>query len=267
MSKKKQRSSKDRQIEILKDQLEKNGVAMAEDKKRKNWSVHDIKTIRPLNEPQEQMFRSYFQGNHVIANGSAGTGKTFAALYLALNDILSKERPQKKLIIVRSPVTTRDIGHLPGTREEKLEPYENPYRDILSDLVGNLNTYDDMKEARVIEFMPTSHIRGLNWDDCVVVVDEVQNLNFHEINSVITRLGEGSRLIVVGDLIQSDLYKTKFDSSGMDKFLEIAEKVSEFDEVMFGPHDIVRSDFVKSWICALEDHEGIAGKVNLAKAS
>lgn len=252
---KKAENARNAQLRLLEEGLVNNGIAMAENRKRKSWSVHDIRTIKPLNEPQRQMFTSYLSGNNVIANGSAGTGKTLAGMYLALNDVFSKETPQKKVIIVRSAVTSREIGHLPGNVDEKLAPYEAPYRDIVGFLMKNGNAYDDMKEAGVVEFMPTSHLRGLNWDNCVVLVDEVQNLNFHEVNTVITRVGVESSLIMIGDQIQTDLYKSHNDKSGMDRFLNVARKMPEFDEVIFTKYDILRSDFVKSWICALEDLE------------
>jgi len=248
-------SPKDKKIRDLEVGLINNGFAMAENtRKRKNWTIHDLKTIKPLNEPQRAMFEAYFQDFHIIANGSAGTGKTLASLFLALNDVLSKDRPQQRVIIVRSAVATRDLGFLPGNIDEKLEPFETPYRDILGFLTGNANAYDSMKENGLIAFMPTSFVRGLNWDDAVVVVDEVQNLNFWELNSVITRVGDNSRILIVGDQIQTDLYKSSNDKSGMDKFLKIARTLpDEFSEIIFQKEDIVRSRFVKSWICALEE--------------
>lgn len=252
-SNKKAQCAKKQELEMLTEAFVKNGIAMAEDRKRKSWSIHDLQTIKPLNEPQRQMFESYFSGNNIIANGSAGTGKTLAGMFLALTDVLSKNSPQKKLIIVRSAVASREIGHLPGTVDEKLAPYEAPYRDIVTFLVGSPNTYDDMKEAGVIDFQPTSHLRGLNWDEAVILVDEVQNLNFHEVNTVMTRVGVDSSIILIGDQIQTDLYKSHQDQSGMQKFLTVASRMPNLEEVIFTKADILRSDFVKSWICALEE--------------
>jgi phosphate starvation-inducible PhoH-like protein len=255
MSRKKQVkavSNREHQLKLLKDGLVNNGLAMTEPRRRKTWSIHDLKVIKPLNPPQKAMFESYFNGNNIIANGSAGTGKTLAAMFLALTDVLSKEHPQTRIIIVRSAVSTRELGHLPGTVSEKLEPYEAPYKDIVGFLLGNSNSYDNLKEAGIIEFMPTSFVRGLNWDDAVIIVDEVQNLNFWELNSVITRVGDDSRLVIVGDQIQTDLYKSGNDRSGMERFLNIARTMDDFDEIEFCKEDIVRSQFVKAWICAME---------------
>jgi len=227
--------------------------ARHEHKNNKKLTIHDLKPIKPINEPQKQMFESYFSENFIVANGSAGTGKSFCSIFLALNDVLSKDRPQKKLIIVRSAVPSREIGHLPGTEDEKLEPYEAPYKDIFAELLGRKVAYDKMKKQKIVEFVPTSFIRGLTWDDAVIVVDEVQNMTFYEINSVITRVGANSKLIVIGDQIQTDLYRRKNDQTGIAEFIRVADRMDEFDHVVFTKHDIVRSSFVKSWICALED--------------
>lgn len=253
---KKALTKKDRKLEFLETGLKQNGMAVLEHKKQKKWTIHDLKKIIPLNTPQQDMLRSYFEGNNIIANGSPGTGKTLIAMYLALNDVLSSSQPQEKIIIVRSAVPSREIGHLPGTKEEKLEPYEDPYRDIFGFLFGNKNAYDNMKASKMVEFMPTSFLRGLTWDDAVIVIDEVQNLNFHEIHTTITRTGDNSRILVIGDQGQNDLYKQHQDKSGMGKFLSIARTMPQmFDEIIFTRRDIVRNDLVKDWICALEDYE------------
>lgn len=227
-------------------------------KDNKRLTLNDLKAVKPLNEPQRQMFESYFCDSFILANGSAGTGKTYAAIYLALNDVLSAKAKQKQLIIVRSAVASRDIGFLPGTDEEKMEPYETPYRDIFADLFGRETAYDKMKKQKVVKFMSSSFVRGLTWDNAVVIIDEIQNLTFYEINSVITRLGANSKLIIIGDQIQTDLYRKHNDKSGMQDFLKVIGLMTNFEQVTFTSNDIVRSAFVKSWICALEE----AGIVN-----
>lgn len=254
-SQKKALSHKAQQLKQVEEGLINNGRAMTDTRKKKSYSVHDFRAITPLNEPQRAMFESYYQGNHLIANGSAGTGKTFAALYLAINDVLDPKTETKRIIIVRSAVASRNVGHLPGTLEEKTEVYEAPYKDMMAELHihRNPNTYDNLKEIGLITFMTTSYVRGVTWDDAVVIVDECQNMTFHEMNSVITRVGDETNLIIVGDKIQTDLYRSGNDTSGMEKFLQIAQRVDGFDEVVFTKHDIIRSAFVKAWICALEE--------------
>jgi phosphate starvation-inducible protein PhoH len=196
------------------------------------------------------MFHEWYNNEHLCAYGTAGTGKTYLAMYLALNEIFSPNTPQDKIIIVRSVVPTRDVGFLPGDLNEKISVYETPYKDICAELIGRSSTYDDMKEAGVITFMSTSFIRGLTWDNAIVLVDEAQNMSFHEINSVMTRIGEDTRVIFNGDLAQSDL---KVCQSGMGQFLQIAQQMGDFGLVEFNRHDIVRSGVVKSWIIASEE--------------
>lgn len=245
------KSKKDRQIEFLEDALIHNGEAAKQPKKR--FTLHDLKTIRPMSTGQEIMFNSYFSGKHIVASGSAGTGKTYAALYLALTDVLNSESKQDKIIIVRSAVATRDIGFLPGSILEKLMAYEEPYKDIMKDLLRKNTAYDDMKELDKLSFMSTSYVRGLTWDNAVIILDEVQSMTFHEINSVVTRLGKNSRLIICGDIGQNDLVTKKSEQSGFNRMIEVTNRMDDFDTINFTRNDIVRSKFVKSWICACED--------------
>jgi phosphate starvation-inducible protein PhoH len=233
--------------------IENDVQALQDFKESKRLTINDLKSIKPINTPQHQMFESYFYGNNILANGSAGTGKTYAAIYLGLTDVLSKKSKQDNMIIVRSAVASRDIGFLPGDDAEKMEVYETPYNDIFSDLFGRPTAYEKMKKQKIVKFVPTSFVRGLTWDDAVIIIDEVQNMTFYEINSVITRVGANSKLIIIGDQIQTDLYRKKNDQSGMREFLNVVERMEGFDQVTFRPDDIVRSAFVKSWICALEE--------------
>lgn len=235
-------------------QLIENDIhAVQEYKELKKLTSNDLKVIKPLNPPQQRMFESYFSDNIILANGSAGTGKTYSAIYLALTDVLARKSKQDQLIIVRSAVPSRDIGFLPGSSAEKMEEYELPYRDIFADLFRRQTAYDKMKKQGVVRFVSSSFVRGLTWDNAVVVIDEIQNMTFYEINSVITRLGANSKLIVIGDQIQSDLYRKRNDKSGMQDFLKVVSLMDNFEEITFTPNDIVRSAFVKSWICAMEE--------------
>jgi len=255
MARKKNRGSNRvrKQIKSLELQLIENGRAMDQGpQKKKKWTKHDIHAVKPLTATQEEMFHSFYQGQHICAHGSAGTGKTFLALYLAINEVIEQGIGASRIIIVRSPVQLREIGHMPGDLEEKISFFETPYKDIMADLFNRSATYDNMKEAGIIEFMPTTFIRGLTWDDAIVIVDEGQNMSFHEINSIMTRLGENSRIIFTGDLPQSDLTRRN-DISGMGQFMKIAENMKDFSSVGFTKHDIVRSNFVKRWIIASEE--------------
>lgn len=222
---------------------------------KKHWSEHDFKALKPLNMRQASMIESYFANNHIIASGSAGTGKTYLALWLALQSVFGGDS-QKQIIIVRSAVPSRDIGFLPGDEKEKLAPYEAVYRDSLADLAGRPNTYDDMVECGFIKFMPTSFLRGLTWDNSIIILDEVQNLTFEEIHTVMTRVGKGSRVIVCGDIAQNDFANSIKESSGFEKFVRVSSRMKGFDRIVYTKDDIVRSGFVKQWIVSLEEEEG-----------
>lgn len=247
-------TSSRRKINQLEQMLANNVVAISSELPKKTWTKHDMKLVQPRGLRQTDMYNAYAEGLNVAATGSAGTGKTFLALTLAFNSVLDPRSPQDRVIIVRSVVPTRDIGFLPGTAEEKVAVYEQPYKDILQDLFGKVATYENMKEAGLVEFVPTSFIRGLTWEGAVVVIDEAQNLTDHEINSVMTRLGEDTRVIFAGDTVQNDLDGRRGNESGFAKALNILGKMEEFSIVQFGVEDIVRSKLVKQWITAYEGY-------------
>jgi phosphate starvation-inducible protein PhoH len=235
--------------------INNNKRAIEEGPNKKSWSKFDLKSIKPLTNNQHNMFAQYFQGDQLVAYGSAGTGKSYLAFYLAMCDVLDGNRAQNHVVIVRSAVATRDLGYMPGTLEEKTALFETPYRDILADLFGRFSTYENMKEASLIRFVTTSYIRGLTWDNAIIIVDEAQNLTWHEINSVMTRVGENSRVIFTGDLVQTDLNKRTSEKTGMRRLIATAEKMEQFSSVQFTSSDIVRSDLVKAWIVASEQTE------------
>ena len=217
---------------------------------KKTWNIHDLRAIRPLTQKQEDMFQLWFQGDNVCAHGSAGTGKTFLALYLAMSEMLEFKEHQQ-IIIVRSAVAAREIGHLPGTKEEKEEIFEIPYMDILHDLFGRKSTYKDMKDAGMIKFMTTSHIRGLTWDNAIIIIDEIQNMCFDEIDSVMTRIGKNTKVIACGDhKKQCDL--KKHEVSGVGRMLKAFETMSGFANVEYTFEDVVRSEVVKNWLKATD---------------
>lgn len=238
----------------LREALVANGRAWESGTKRKTWTRHDLKTIKPITPPLRDMYEAFFEGANIAAHGSAGTGKTLAAIWLAMNEILNPDTEAERLIIVRSSVPSREIGFLPGTEQEKMAVYERPYQDIMKDLFGRQSTYEDMKEAGVVEFMSSSFIRGVTWDNAIVVVDEGQNMTFEEINTIMTRLGKNSRVIFAGDLPQKDL-KKKGDETGFPKALRVMERTGNFAMVQFTRFDILRSGFVKAWITAVEDDD------------
>lgn len=249
----KKRSHRVEQLELLEEGLLNNGTAQREHKNKKNLTMHDLKSIKAMNEPQKQMMESFYNGLNLIASGSAGGGKSYMALFLALQALFTPNSTFTEVKIVRSAVASREIGHLPGTSEEKLEVYEIPYRDIVNDLLRNAKAYDSLKELNKISFTPTSFVRGLTWNNTIVIFDEAQSANFHEISSVVTRLGKNSKLIICGDTKQNDLIYKKNDVSGILDLLRIASKMQSFDVIEFTTNDIVRSGFVKEWLTVCEE--------------
>jgi len=240
------------EIRFLNDININNTKAMEEGPIKKKWTLHDLKTIRPMSPTQEDMFHAFYNGEDICAHGTAGTGKTFLALYLAFQEVLDQRTEATHIIIVRSNVATRDVGHLPGTLDEKMSEYEAPYREICAELFDRPSTYRDMKDAGLISFMPTSFIRGLTWNNAVVIVEEGQNMNFHEIDSVMTRVGHNSRVIYTGDIPQADLPHSGRDKSGMKVLIDVMKDLPNFESIQFTKHDIVRGDFCKRWIIATE---------------
>ena len=215
---------------------------MAKRSKTLSGSGLELAEIEPLTRNQLRAFES---DKNLVLHGCAGTGKTFISCYLAFDDMTKNQ--YEKLVIIRSAVPTRDIGFLPGTEKEKSSVYEEPYYDISIDLFARGDAYQILKTKRLVHFMTTSYIRGITLRDAVILIDECQNMTFHELDSIITRVGENCRVIFCGDFSQSDLKQ-----NGMKEFFEILASMNRFDFIEFGVEDIVRSGFVKEYIIAKE---------------
>ena len=209
----------------------------------------ELKYIVPKTPAQHQLFEAFYDGFHPIALGSAGTGKSFISVYLGLESVFDTHSPYKKLTICRSAVSSRDLGFLPGDEQGKIAIYKRPYIQIVNELLGRSDGFEILEKKGIIEFTSTSFLRGLTFDNSIIIVDECQNLNFHELDSIITRLGKNSKIIFCGDYTQSDLTKES-DKTGIINFMKILKELPEFTTVEFGINDIVRSDFLKSYIIA-----------------
>lgn len=210
----------------------------------------DLIRIDPMTGNQDRAFSLWDEGENLILAGSAGTGKTFIALYLALDELLNQPE-YDKIIIVRSVVAVREIGFLPGKLEEKTAVFETPYKMICEELFENSATYNKMITSNQIQFETTSYIRGRTFDRALIIVDEMQNLNFHELDSIMTRVGENCRIIFAGDYLQSD-FKNEGEKDGLMKFLNIIDRMNQFSTVQFGWDDIVRSGIVRDYIMTKE---------------
>ncbi|MED5271162.1 MAG: PhoH family protein, partial [Pseudomonadota bacterium] len=224
-------------------------------KRKKPINLDYIKKIEPLTPGQEQFFQKYGEAQNLVAYGCAGTGKTFITLYNALMDVLDTKTPYEKIYIVRSLVATREIGFLPGDHEDKSTLYQIPYKAMVKYMFEMPTAadfemlYGNLKAQDTIDFWSTSFIRGTTFDKTIVIVDEFQNLNYHELDSIMTRVGEQSKIMFCGDATQSDLVKQN-ERNGIVDFMRILRLMPSVDVIEFGVEDIVRSGLVKEYILA-----------------
>ena len=231
------------------------GYTAKQMRKKKPINNEYLVDISPLTDNQKILFDSYNQQKNVVAYGVAGTGKTVITLYNALKDVLDETTPYERVYIVRSLVSTREIGFLPGDHEDKADIYQIPYKHMVKYMFQMPSDadfemlYGNLRSQETIKFWSTSFIRGTTLDNAIIIVDEFQNLNFHELDSIITRVGENSKICFCGDATQSDLTKTN-DRNGIVDFMNILRKMVSFDIIEFDVNDIVRSGLVKEYIVA-----------------
>jgi predicted ribonuclease YlaK len=237
------------------DQQNDVGLTTRQAKKKKALGNEYLLDIDPLTDNQRKLFDAYAEGKHLVAYGCAGTGKTFITLYNALRDVLDERTPYEKVYIVRSLVPTREIGFLPGSHDDKADIYQIPYKNMVkymfqmpSDVEFEM-LYGNLKSQETIKFWSTSFLRGVTLDNCIVLVDEFANLNFHELDSIITRVGENCKIMFCGDATQSDLVKTS-EKNGIVDFMSVLRKMPSFDIIEFGVDDIVRSGLVRQYLIA-----------------
>jgi phosphate starvation-inducible protein PhoH len=207
-----------------------------------------LQEIEPLTQNQLLAFEST---KNLVLHGVAGTGKTFISCYLAFDDMT--KNLYQHTILIRSAVSTREMGFLPGTDKEKAAVYEEPYKDICIELFQRGDAYELLKKQNLVQFMTTSFIRGITLRNAVIIIDECQNMSFHELDSIITRIGEGCRVIFCGDFKQTDFTERSREKSGLPDFIRVLKAMEEFDMIDFTVKDIVRSSFVKKYIMAKED--------------
>ena len=213
----------------------------------------DLVKVEPITDNQKLVFNSYKKGQNQFLYGCAGTGKTFVTLYLAMNEVLRHDTPYDRVVMVRSLIPTREIGFLPGDEEDKAALYQVPYSNMVQFMFKQPNEqafsmlYDRLKTQGSFYFLSTSFLRGLTFDNSIIIVDECQNLNFHELDTIVTRVGQDSKIMFCGDFMQTDLSKVN-ERNGLHDFLRILEEMEEFNCLEFNIGDIVRSGFVRNYL-------------------
>tara|TARA_Y100001937_G_scaffold103063_1_gene141964 strand:+ start:33 stop:785 length:753 start_codon:yes stop_codon:yes gene_type:complete len=231
------------------------GLTAKQMKRKKPINADMLRDIEPLTENQQRLFEEYEKGKNIIAYGAAGTGKTFITLFNALNEVLDTTTPYEKIYIVRSLVSTREIGFLPGDHEDKSFLYQIPYKNMVKYMFEMPSDadfemlYGNLKAQETISFWSTSFIRGTTFDKAIIIVDEFQNLNFHELDSIMTRVGTNTKIMFCGDATQTDLIKQN-ERNGIIDFMRVLRLMSSVDIIEFGVDDIVRSGLVKEYILA-----------------
>ncbi len=222
-------------------------------KKTKEINSSTLVSVKPITDTQKIVFDTWKKGKNQFLFGAAGTGKTFVSLFLALQDVFDMKTKYDKVVLVRSLIPTRDIGFLPGDEEDKSALYQVPYQNMVQFMFKMPNEqsfnslYDRLKGQGSMYFLSTSFLRGLTFDNSIIIVDECQNLNFHELDTIITRVGQDSKIVFCGDFDQSDLMKQN-EKNGLHTFLQILEEMEEFNCSEFSIGDIVRSGFVRSYL-------------------
>ena len=221
--------------------------------KQKEITYNQLNQIKPVTDSQKLVFDTWKKGQNQFLFGCAGTGKTFVSLYLGLSEVLRNETPYDKVIMVRSLIPTREIGFLPGDEEDKAALYQVPYSNMMQFMFEQPNEqafetlYNRLKGQGSYYFLSTSFLRGLTFDNSIIIVDECQNLNFHELDTIITRVGQDSRIVFCGDFSQTDLTRTN-ERNGLMDFLQILQEMEEFNCIEFNIGDIVRSGFVRNYL-------------------
>ena len=221
--------------------------------KAKDIRIDNMVTVSPVTDNQKIAFQDYKAGKNLFLYGAAGTGKTFITLYMALQEALRNETKYDTVYIVRSAVPTREIGFLPGDEEDKTALFQVPYQNMVKFMFEQPNEqafamlYDRLKNQNSLMFLTTSFLRGITLDNAIIIVDEAQNLTFHELDTIITRVGMDSKIMFCGDFFQSDLQKN-IDKEGIKHFMKILKGMKSFSNIEFTLGDIVRSGMVKEYL-------------------
>ena len=215
---------------------------------RKNTATNPVeygfKEVKPLNYIQGVYLEAIRNNDIIFGVGSAGTGKTYIAATYAASELF--HRRIQKIILTRPNVETgRGLGHLPGTISDKYAPYLDPFDSIFSKSLGK-GFYEYALKTKDIDPKPLGFMRGATFEDCIVLVDEVQQCTKAEIKMLLSRIGKNCKIILSGDLTQSDIG----DKSGLQDAIDRLSNISGVEVVRFLDDDIVRSKMCREIILA-----------------
>jgi phosphate starvation-inducible protein PhoH and related proteins len=235
-------------VSTLYDSLSDKGDIKTNKLKDLHISLPKGQKVFPRNHNQAQYIDGMFNYNIIFAVGPAGTGKTYLAIAHALKEILEKKK--RKLILTRPVVEAGEsLGFLPGDLNQKISPYLRPLYDAIDSLIP-FNIIKKLEENRVIEVAPLAYMRGRSLKDSYILLDEAQNTTKEQMKMFLTRLGEGSKAIITGDITQIDLPSRK--KSGLVHSLEILKDLEDIHFSFFKAEDIVRSKLVRAIVNAYE---------------
>lgn len=259
MSRNRRKDRTTRELDKFEQTLAQNEQIAKEAKIK--FTALDFEPFEPKTPAQENFVIAYKAQKqngddyHIMNAGSPGTGKTYLALQMALREVII-EKTKQKVIIVRSPVPARDQGALPGDQSEKDQPYTLPYISLCDEIFKyKSKNFENLVARGYVDFRTNGNLRGLTFNDAVIIVDECQNFNFSELETIITRVGLNTRIILCGDSAQTDLVRSKYDLSGFDRMKNLLETVDSCKVIEFGIDDIVRSGFVKEYLIAKYEEE------------
>ena len=218
---------------------------------------NNLLPIEAIGPAQTEAFAKYKENKNLFLTGSAGTGKTFVLLYLAFADVFDDESPYDKVILIRSLLPSRDAGFHSGSLEEKANYYQAPYRQLVKFLFEMQSKdefaalWDLLIEQESVEFQTTSFLRGQTFDNAIIICDEAQNLNFAELDTVMCRVGQNTKIMFSGDEAQTAFINND-DKEGMYNFQGILGEMEECEVIKFGIGDILRSGLCRSYLIAKE---------------
>lgn len=249
---------------------EVNDIEEYQNKKlRSNNPFHELRVeVKPKTDNQKKLVEAIQKNEITIASGFPGTGKTFLACAEALKLLKDSNSPYKRIILVKSVTTLKDeeIGFIKGTIEDKMEPFMDSFLDNFNKIIGESLT-NKLREQGFIQIRPIAYVRGRSIDNSLIIIDEAQNISLENMRTLMTRIGDNSKIVILGDVKQKDIRNKKESSLGV--VLERFKDKHGFGTVeLRNAEDIVRNPIIKiieDVFDDMEEEKGNNGKKQLLK--